>query len=183
MDVNRREFLASAPVGGLAAALPEAAPSAVRRDVRATYRLLDEAAARPVFKRELFTAPAIIESIELLLSQEVHVLRVYAGVERLFRREPDTLGATVAHAGAEVRSGHKGPVQIVAALDMKTTELHDWSPALSGRAGVEFVRSGASGHPARLVTLMFEIYDGPSPYGQFFQDDISYIGMGVHLSL
>jgi hypothetical protein len=123
------------------------------------------------------------ESIELLMSQEMHALRIYAGAERLFRREPDTVGATVAHAGAEVRSGHRGPVQAVAALDIKTTQLHDWSPAFSGRAGLEFVRRGASGHPARLVTLMFEIYDGPSPYGQFFQDDISYVGMGVHLSL
>jgi len=66
---------------------------------------------------------------------------------------------------------------------MKSPELHDWSPALSGRAGIEFLRTSASGHPARIVTLMFEWYDGPSPYGQFFQDDISYIGAGVHLSL
>lgn len=123
------------------------------------------------------------ESIEVLISQELHALRVYAGAERLFRREPDTVGSSVFHAGAEVRSGHRGPVQLIAALDMKSPELHDWSPALSGRAGIEFLRTGASGHPARIVALMFEWYDGPSPYGQFFQDDISYIGAGVHLSL
>jgi hypothetical protein len=123
------------------------------------------------------------ESIEVLLSQELHVFRVYGGAERLFRREPDTVGDSVFHAGAELRSGHKGPVQMVAAIDVKTTQLHDWSPAISGRAGLEFVRSSGSGHPARLVTLMFEMYSGPSPYGQFFQDDISYIGAGIHFSL
>jgi hypothetical protein len=30
---------------------------------------------------------------------------------------------------------------------------------------------------------MLEIYKGPSPYGQFFQDDISYFGFGVHIGL
>jgi hypothetical protein len=123
------------------------------------------------------------ESIEVLVSQELKALRLYAGGEKLFRREPETISSSVFHAGAEVRGGRRGPVQLVAALDMKSPELHDWSPALSGRAGIEFVRSGASGHPARSVTLMFEWYDGPSPYGQFFQDDISYIGAGVHFSL
>jgi hypothetical protein len=93
------------------------------------------------------------------------------------------VGESVFHAGAELRSGHKGPVQMVAAIDVKTTQLHDWSPSLSGRVGIEFVRSSGSGHPARLVTLMFEAYSGPSPYGQFFQDDISYIGAGIHFSL
>jgi hypothetical protein len=123
------------------------------------------------------------ESIELLVSQEIRPLRVYAGAERLFRREPEAVGASVFHGGAEFRSGRAGPVQMVAAVDMKTTELHDWSPAISGRAGLEIVRSSSSGHPARLVTLMLELYNGPSPYGQFFQDDISYVGFGIHFSL
>jgi hypothetical protein len=123
------------------------------------------------------------ESFEVLISQELRAFRVYAGAERLFRREPETVSTSVFHAGVEARSGRLGPVQLIAALDMKSPELHDWSPAMSGRAGIEFVRSGGSGHPARIVTMMFEWYDGPSPYGQFFQDDISYVGAGVHFSL
>jgi hypothetical protein len=71
----------------------------------------------------------------------------------------------------------------VSGVDVKTTDLHDWSPALSGRLGLEMARSGADGHPARLVTLMLEFYQGPSPYGQFFQDDISYVGVGLHFGL
>jgi hypothetical protein len=27
------------------------------------------------------------------------------------------------------------------------------------------------------------MYQGPSPYGQFFQDDISYVGAGIHIGL
>jgi len=30
---------------------------------------------------------------------------------------------------------------------------------------------------------MAELYDGPSPYGQFFQDNISYLGIGLHFGL
>ena len=66
-----------------------------------------------------------------------------------------------------------------AAGDVKATRQHDWSPATSVRTGVEVARSGG-GYPARAA-LMLELYKGPSPYGQFFQDDIKYIGIGLHL--
>jgi hypothetical protein len=66
---------------------------------------------------------------------------------------------------------------------LKATQQHDCSPGTSARAGIEFARSGAAGHPARHVALMLEAYEGPSPYGQFFQDDISYVGFGLHIGL
>jgi Protein of unknown function (DUF1207) len=123
------------------------------------------------------------ESVEFLLSQEIGPLRVYAGGERVFRREPDTVPANLLHGGVELRTGRAGPLQMVGGVDLKTTERHDWSPAISGRVGLEVVRSGPGGHPARLVALMLEMYQGPSPYGQFFQDDISYVGIGLHFGL
>jgi hypothetical protein len=123
------------------------------------------------------------ESFEVVVSQEIAWLRLYGGGERLFRREPDTLALKVAHAGAEIRTARAGGIQMVSGIDFKATEQRDWSPAISGRVGVEFIRSGPGGHPARLVTLMLELYEGPSPYGQFFQDDIGYLGFGLHFSL
>lgn len=123
------------------------------------------------------------ESIELLVSQEIGPLRLYGGGERLFRREPDTLPSTLFHAGGEVRTGRAGPFQFVGGVDLKATDFYDWSPAFSGRVGLEMARQRQPDHPPRLVTLMLELYEGPSPYGQFFQDDISYIGMGLHFSL
>jgi len=123
------------------------------------------------------------ESVDFLLSQEMGPLRVYAGGERVFRREPETVAAKLFHGGAELRTGRAGPLQIVGGVDLKTPEQHDWSSAISGRVGLEWVRSGPSDHPGRLVTLMLEMYQGPSPYGQFFQDDISYVGVGLHFGL
>lgn len=123
------------------------------------------------------------ESIELLVSQEIGVFRVYAGAERIFRREPDELPDSLFHGGVEARSGRARKVQLLAGVDVKTTELHDWSPAVSGRVGLELGRPGPDGHPGRLIMLLFEMYQGPSPYGQFFQDDISYVGAGFHIGL
>jgi hypothetical protein len=123
------------------------------------------------------------ESVELVVSQEIGPLRAYVGGERLFRREPGTLAREVFHAGAELRTGRAGAVQLVGGVDVKSTERFDWSPAVSGRAGIEVMRRGPGGHPGRLVSLMLEVYDGPSPYGQFFQDDISYVGLGLHFGL
>src|SRR5262245_26905656 len=123
------------------------------------------------------------ESAELLLSQEFRALRVYAGMERLLRREPDTLPPNLFHGGVELRTGRLRTVQMVAGVDIKTTQLYDWSPAVSARGGVEFGRPGPGGHPGRLIALLLELYDGPSPYGQFFRDDISYVGVGLQFSL
>lgn len=123
------------------------------------------------------------ESVEFLASQELGPLRMYAGGERIFRREPDTLPSKLFHGGAELRTGRAGPIQLVSGLDLKATDLHDWSPAVSARAGLEVARHGSGDHPSRLVTLMLELYHGPSPYGQFFQDDISYVGVGLHFGL
>jgi hypothetical protein len=123
------------------------------------------------------------ESVEILASQEIGPLRLYAGGERIFRREPDTLPSKVFHGGVEGRSGRGGSARFVAGVDVKTTTLHDWSPAVSGRVGLELARRGPGDHPPRLVTLMLELYEGPSPYGQFFQDDISYVGVGLHFGL
>jgi hypothetical protein len=77
------------------------------------------------------------ESVDLLVSQELGPLRVYGGGEQLFRREPDTVASKLFHAGAELRSGRAGPLQLVSGVDLKTTEQHDWSQAVSGRIGFE----------------------------------------------
>ena len=123
------------------------------------------------------------ESLEVLASLELGALRVYGGGEHLLRREPEALAAKIFHGGFEVRTGANAAAQLVAGVDVKAPELHDWSPATNARAGIALRRSGSEGHPGRLITFLLELYEGPSPYGQFFQDDISYIGFGVHLGL
>jgi Protein of unknown function (DUF1207) len=121
------------------------------------------------------------ESIELVLSQELGPLRLYGGGEHLFRREPDAVEPRLAHAGAEVRSPAAGAFALLAGVDMKATEQHDWRPAWSARAGIQIAPAARAGHPLRRILLLAEYYQGPSPYGQFFQDDIRYAGLALHL--
>jgi len=123
------------------------------------------------------------EAVDVLLSQEVGPLRAYGGGEVLFNREPETLESTLAHAGLELRIGQLRGVRFLGALDMKATEQQEWEPGWSVRAGVEVAAWRDENHPPRMWGLFAEYYDGPSPYGQFFQEQVHYMGVGLHLSL
>jgi hypothetical protein len=130
------------------------------------------------------------EAVELILSQEVGGVRAYGGAEYLFNREPDDLAATVLHAGVELRQlapllriGTLGSARLLAAFDVKSSEEQDWSPAISARAGLEVGRARIAAAPARRWSVLGEFYNGPTPYGQFFRDEIRYLGLGIHLTL
>ena len=88
MKANRRRFITSAVAAG-AAALPSlAAPSAA---VAARYRKLDELLKQPVLKRQYFTSPVIIETLELLRLDDGFFCRV--------RSRDGAEGISVAHSG------------------------------------------------------------------------------------
>ncbi|HSD22542.1 MAG TPA: DUF1207 domain-containing protein [Anaeromyxobacter sp.] len=123
------------------------------------------------------------ESAELILSQEIGPLRLYAGGEYLFNRRPDTLDALLAHVGAEARGGPARGLRLVAAVDVKSSEQQEWKPGVSVRAGVEAAWWRSEGHPPRVWSVLAEFYDGPSPYGQFFLESIQYFGAGLHFQL
>ena len=55
--------------------------------------------------------------------------------------------------------------------------------AWSARAGFELGgRRGAEQRSMRW-RLVGEYYDGPSPYGQFYRDDVRYYGFGIHVGI
>lgn len=121
------------------------------------------------------------ESLEAVISAEAGPVRVYGGGEHLFRREPDSVDRVLAHAGLELRTVPAGPLSLVAGIDVKLAEQQDWSPGLSARAGIQLAPGARSGHPVRRILLLAEFYNGPSPYGQFFLDEIRYAGIGLHV--
>jgi hypothetical protein len=123
------------------------------------------------------------ESLELLLSQEFGSVRVYGGGEYLFNREPATLDKTVAHGGLELRAGRLRGIRFVGATDVKLSEQRDWDPGISARAGLEIAHWRDEAHPPRLFAILLELYDGPSPYGQFFQESVHWVGIGLHITL
>jgi hypothetical protein len=87
------------------------------------------------------------------------------------------------HAGVELRPASFGAGRFVAALDVKAVEEVDWGWAWSARSGIEIARVPNAGHPPRVVSLLGEWYEGLAPYGQFFRENIRFIGVGLHFSL
>ena len=79
--MKRREFLAKSLAGGAAlAAFPllssPAATGLAGCDLDERYALLDEALRRPVFRKEFFPDPVVIESVELLEYEGRYLCRV-----------------------------------------------------------------------------------------------------------
>jgi hypothetical protein len=155
--------------------------SARARFYHQSSHLGDELLLRP--ENEIQRENLAFESIELILSQELGPLRVYGGGEYLVNRRPDTLDPMVMHVGAEARAGPTRGARVVAAVDVKSTEQQEWEPAWSVRGGLELAWWRSPDHPPRVVSVLGEYYDGPSPYGQFFLESIRYYGVGIHLQL
>ena len=80
MKNNRRNFLKTAFAGSLAATVPVnlfAQQSNPQTDsIAEKYAKLDEIIRKPVFKKELFTSPVIIETLELLRFEDDFLCRV-----------------------------------------------------------------------------------------------------------
>ncbi len=123
------------------------------------------------------------ESAELILSQELGPIRLYAGGESTFRRVPSSVAARLGHAGLELRPASFGAGRLVAALDVKLVDDGGWKAAWSARAGIEIARLPGAGGPSRVVSLLAHYYDGAAPYGQFYRQNIRFYGIGLHFSL
>jgi hypothetical protein len=122
------------------------------------------------------------EALEAILSQNLPLgLRVYGGGEFIVHREPADLKRWSTQGGLEFRSPWtmaNGTLRPVAGLDLQSSQENGWGPDLSLRAGVQledqiFV--------SRKLQFLLEYYDGRSPNGQFYDRDIQYIGLGLHL--
>jgi L-alanine-DL-glutamate epimerase-like enolase superfamily enzyme len=91
MVANRRQFISTA-LGAGVASLPwsvEGAP--IGPEVAARFRKLDEVLKQPVLKKHLFSAPVIIDTIELLRLDNRFLCRV--------RSRDGAEGISVAHSG------------------------------------------------------------------------------------
>jgi hypothetical protein len=146
--------------------------------------LLDE--NNPDFERENYS----YESAEAIISLDRGPFRIYGGGEYLIRRDPPDLDRSLVHGGVELRPGRRlvrfgslAGVRFVAGGDVKLSEQQEWKPAISVRTGFEFDRPRDTEPPGRRWGLLFEAYDGPSPYGQFFRREVRHFGVGIHFTL
>jgi L-alanine-DL-glutamate epimerase-like enolase superfamily enzyme len=98
METTRRKFISAAVAGGLAATtLPffscgsEAKSDGSALDLKSRYAKLDEVLKRPVLKKEFFTTPVIIDSLDLLRFGKRFLCRV--------RSKDGAVGISIAHGG------------------------------------------------------------------------------------
>ncbi|MBU1192870.1 MAG: DUF1207 domain-containing protein [Gammaproteobacteria bacterium] len=115
------------------------------------------------------------EDWETLVSYDWRKWRFYGGGGVILHSEPD-IEPWHLQGGAEFRRPHfLGKFNLVAALDVQSTEEQDWHLNRSYQVGFAF-----GGQQGREVRLMLEHYRGFSPNGQFYTDRLRYTGAGVY---
>lgn len=126
------------------------------------------------------------ESLELLVAHETGPWRAYAGGEYALTRSPKDLGAGAVRAGLEYRAtrrvvhvGRLAHGRVVAALDVAAVDVHGGRPAWSFVGGLEMGAAEAVARSTWRWSLLVTAYSGPTPYGQFFKDPLSALGIGV----
>lgn len=126
------------------------------------------------------------EASELILSVDWGALRLYGGGEYLVNRSPVTLAKVVGHGGVEFRPnvalfsvGPLATVRPIAMADVKVADDQTDRPATSLIAGFDISRRRDTDTTGRRWMLVAHYYTGPSPYGQFYRDDIRYYGVGI----
>jgi len=189
LDVSSYDLINSDYMIGIPITMRSGGFSARFRVYHQSSHLGDELLLRennPDFQRENLS----FESAEALISLDRNAFRIYGGGEYLFRRDPEDLGRSLLHGGVELRPARRlarfgtvAGLRFVAAGDVKVSEQQDWKPAISVRTGLEFDRPRDTDPQGRRWGLLFEAYDGPSPYGQFFRRDVRHYGVGIHFTL
>jgi len=122
------------------------------------------------------------ESVDNLFSYYLPAgFRIYAGGGYLFRKDPSDLDPWSTQAGLEFRSPKTwlgGALRPVAGVDVQNRQETDWDTDVSARTGVQFENPDFL---SRKLLLLLEYYSGKSPNGQFYENSIEFIGIGVHL--
>ncbi len=130
------------------------------------------------------------ESLEVILAHDFSSLRIYGGGEYLLRHEPSDLAEGLFHVGLDWRDNEPAfhfsnlaSARWVAGVDVKRWIQNDWATQYSVKAGLEFSPLRKGNNSTRRWSLLAEFYDGASPYGQFYEDDLRYLGLTIQLGL
>lgn len=130
------------------------------------------------------------EAAELLVARSTVHWRVYGGGEYTFTHQPRDLRPVVVHGGAEYRQtrpllriGHLAAGRLVAGLDAQSIQDRAWRVGWSGVTGLELADGDDPPESAWRWSLLLKAYTGPAPYGQFYRDDVSSIGLGIGFTL
>ena len=128
------------------------------------------------------------DAVQLLVSRDLGVWRIYGGAEHVFVHAPEPLKDGVLEGGVEYRrpaplfrTGARQAARWIAALDVQSWQRGSWQISASARAGIELGPLGPADEGlGRTWSLVIEAFHGPTPFGQFYGERISYVGLGLH---
>lgn len=120
------------------------------------------------------------EAVDLLVGWERSGWRLYAGASHVVQSRTESYEGSGLHYGFDYVSGSVLFGQrLTAGLDVKWLEQARPHSALSAKAGIKLGQASNE----RSITLLFELYRGFAPFGQFFVEDFRYRGARLQFDL
>jgi len=130
------------------------------------------------------------QAVELLVARETTRWRVYGGGDYIFAHSPTDLKPGVLHGGLEFRQpgsllrlGRGAAGRFVAGLDVKSIQDRGWQVGWSVVTGLELGDPLADPGSGWRWSVLLKAYTGPAPYGEFYRDYVSSLGVGVGFTL
>src|SRR5213595_1048545 len=130
------------------------------------------------------------QRVDLLVADEASRWRVYGGGVYVFAHSPADLKPGVLHAGLEyhqphslLRLGRFATGRLVAGLDAKAMQEHKWQVGWSLVTGLELGDPVVALGSGRRCSVLLKAYTGPAPYGEFYRDYVSSVGVGIGFTL
>lgn len=121
------------------------------------------------------------EGADLRLSYELpYGIRIYGGGGGIFHKQPSTIKPWSTQYGIEFRSPWRinfAAMRPILAVDFKNYEQNNWNTDISARAGFRFDNHQTFG---RKLQLLLEYFNGNTPTGQFYKENVEYLGIGAH---
>lgn len=117
------------------------------------------------------------EAVEALAAYSFSQLTLYAGGSGAIHSIPDVNTAAL-HGGFEVRSkplDAKNSKWLYAALDTQPKAEVDWRISTNTQAGIAIKPEGSD----KMMRVYLDYFTGPSPEGQLFRNNETFLALGV----
>ncbi|MEZ5472221.1 MAG: DUF1207 domain-containing protein [Marinicella sp.] len=112
------------------------------------------------------------ETVKWTVHKPVNHWDLYAGVGLVTRSEPGNLDKVMWQLGWQYAGSKWHGFKPVLGVDLKSWGAYDWNINANIRAGVEIDQ-----WTDKPFQLLFEYQDGHSPYGQFYNEDLTFTGL------
>ena len=122
------------------------------------------------------------QALDFVVAWEFGDWRPYAGGFLLLKGDPHGLEKTGWQAGLDYagRTPVLAGARLVGGVDLRSFKEMNWDVGVSAKIGLEFGRPRPE---RRGITMFLEAFDGPAPWGQFYQSKITTYGISFQFDL